>query len=43
MEGGDVIVRNEAAIKTPIPISDSIFIVLLNFLEGSYCDGKVFS
>ena len=34
MEGGEVIVRNEAATKTPIPISDSIFIVLLNLPEG---------
>ena len=36
MEGGEVIVRNEMPIKTPIPINDSIFIVLVNFLEGSY-------
>src|SRR5215212_2363490 len=29
--GGDVIVRNEAANSTPIPIMDSILIVFLNF------------
>jgi hypothetical protein len=40
MEGGKVIVRNVAAIKNLIPINDSIFIVLLNFPEGSYCSGK---
>ena len=40
MEGGEVIVRNEAATKTPIPISDSIFIVLLNLSEGLYFGGR---
>lgn len=40
MEGGEIIVRNAAAIKTPTPINDSIFMVLLNFSEGSFSVGE---
>jgi hypothetical protein len=35
--GGEVIVRNEVIKRIPIPINDSILIVLLNFANGSAC------
>ena len=38
IDGGEVIVRNEAIKRIPIPINDSILIVLLNFANGSACN-----
>ena len=35
VDGGELIVRNELIKRTPIPINDSILIVLLNFANGS--------